>query len=66
MRESLGISEYDGVDIQIKYCDSCGKHYDELIIARLVLVSGQIVYRYLCEDCLSRIKNIINERAEKL
>jgi hypothetical protein len=55
MLESNIIPEESG--LCIKTCDACGHHYDELIMARLVLTSRQVVYRYICEDCLSWIKN---------
>ena len=44
--------------LTIKICESCGRHYDELVIARLVLVSGRVVYRYLCCNCVMEIKKI--------
>lgn len=50
------ISKINGV-LEIKTCDACGHYYEELVMARLVLVSGQVVYRYLCEHCLSYIEN---------
>lgn len=43
--------------LEIKTCDACGHYRDELVIAKLTLVSGRVVYRYICEDCLSYIKN---------
>lgn len=47
--------------LQIRTCDACGVYYEELVIARLVLVSGQVVYRYLCVHCLSTIRNGIKK-----
>ena len=42
-------------------CEVCGKYYDELIIARLKLVTGQIETRYICSYCMCKIKNIIKK-----
>jgi hypothetical protein len=43
---------------EIQNCDLCGQYYDELVIARLVLTSGQIIEKYLCESCLLKVRSI--------
>ena len=40
----------------IHTCESCGHHADELVIARLILISGKVAYRYLCYECLCKLR----------
>lgn len=47
--------------ILVRPCAVCGVYHDELIVARLVLVSGKVVTRYICSGCYSEIKNMIKK-----
>lgn len=49
--------EKEVVSVILVTCESCGRHYDELFITGLKIKSGQVVFRCLCEDCLSYIEN---------
>ena len=60
MREGVTRTTRDNLDV--KMCDLCGLYRDELIMARLVLVSNQIVDLYLCEDCFLGIRKRVNSR----
>lgn len=43
-------------NIDVLYCDVCSQYFEELVVARLVLVSGQIVHRCICHNCMSGLQ----------
>ena len=55
-----GSSMVDEIILDIKSCDLCGGSYNELVMPRIVLISGQVINKYLCDECLIKIKNIID------
>jgi len=44
--------------IDSKPCDLCGLYHDELVMVSILLVSGQVIHKYLCEECLLQVKKI--------
>lgn len=55
-----GVSVVNKIILDIKKCDLCGESYNELVMSRVVLISGQVINKYLCDECLIKIKNIID------
>lgn len=47
--------------VLVRPCAVCGVYHDELVVTRLVLISGKIVTRYICGGCYTEIKNMIKK-----
>lgn len=43
-------------------CSACGIYHEELVMARLTLISGQVIDRYICDRCLTEIKKMMEDK----
>lgn len=46
----------------IKTCAACGIYHEELVMARLTLISGQVIDKCICDRCLAEIKKMMEDK----